>query len=495
MKASFIVLIASVLLLVGSLFGIQESFAEESTQEIEIHVCEPINGNSQCRTENITATITSKTKEELYQFYRDTIISYPSENPASGVYSLSCPTNLIEINYKITNGKLLKINENHHTFSLFLDVEADDQGIITLDIPKNLVQIGKLQNSVEFGVYVIPETMKRIILHVPPIEISDNFQISIPFEKGTNELILTKYGGFLCNSLNKMESTLQEFFDAGFEDYGIVIYVKKPSPYEIQENIKINPSALKLNIEKLHQQWNDEIVTLLEKNNAIIERASDHGFIYTNVHRSLIPELLLHDHIRKLTCAHNNCGVPIDFDAIIIPEDSRILTKLGGIVAGLTPCKSMGGIVVNEIQESKPSGIYKFCKWNERYFGISNPGLCTASIVKKIYIPTGEIVTFGGCVLYDVNKELWKRYDEGIDDNLIIESDTEKYLFENSLEIKESNTRLDDLSPKKQQKYVNTFSISCKIGLELVFKPSNDSPACVKYSTAEKLIERGWTSR
>lgn len=35
-------------------------------------------------------------------------------------------------------------------------------------------------------------------------------------------------------------------------------------------------------------------------------------------------------------------------------------------------------------------------------------------------------------------------------------------------------------------------NVLCKEGLELIFKSSDNSPACVKPQTAEKLIERGW---
>ena len=35
-------------------------------------------------------------------------------------------------------------------------------------------------------------------------------------------------------------------------------------------------------------------------------------------------------------------------------------------------------------------------------------------------------------------------------------------------------------------------SVTCREGLELIFKVANNFPACVKPSTAEKLIERGW---
>jgi len=37
-------------------------------------------------------------------------------------------------------------------------------------------------------------------------------------------------------------------------------------------------------------------------------------------------------------------------------------------------------------------------------------------------------------------------------------------------------------------------NITCKEGLELIFKSTDGSPACVKPKTAEKLIERGWAA-
>jgi len=50
-------------------------------------------------------------------------------------------------------------------------------------------------------------------------------------------------------------------------------------------------------------------------------------------------------------------------------------------------------------------------------------------------------------------------------------------------------------SPKKQMATgVTVFDVVCREGLQLIFKSTNGYPACVKSSTAEKLIERGWTS-
>ena len=48
-------------------------------------------------------------------------------------------------------------------------------------------------------------------------------------------------------------------------------------------------------------------------------------------------------------------------------------------------------------------------------------------------------------------------------------------------------------SPKQQLKNnVEPMDISCKTGLVLIFKSSDNSPACVKVTSVEKLIGRGW---
>jgi hypothetical protein len=58
----------------------------------------------------------------------------------------------------------------------------------------------------------------------------------------------------------------------------------------------------------------------------------------------------------------------------------------------------------------------------------------------------------------------------------------------------ESFTVTDLLSPLKQVKDgIMPTHVICKSGVTLIFKSSDNSPACVKPQTAEKLIERGWT--
>ncbi len=52
---------------------------------------------------------------------------------------------------------------------------------------------------------------------------------------------------------------------------------------------------------------------------------------------------------------------------------------------------------------------------------------------------------------------------------------------------------MKQMSPRAQIKLgIATNEISCKTGFELILKSSDDSPACVKLSSVDKLIERGW---
>lgn len=59
----------------------------------------------------------------------------------------------------------------------------------------------------------------------------------------------------------------------------------------------------------------------------------------------------------------------------------------------------------------------------------------------------------------------------------------------------QDNSVIETISSPKQQLKNNIAptDISCKIHLVLIFKATDNSPACVKPSTAQKLLERGWT--
>ncbi len=58
----------------------------------------------------------------------------------------------------------------------------------------------------------------------------------------------------------------------------------------------------------------------------------------------------------------------------------------------------------------------------------------------------------------------------------------------------EQNTKL--FSPRQQiANGISPTDVICKEGLELIFKATDESPACVKSETAVKLIERGWGIR
>ncbi len=55
--------------------------------------------------------------------------------------------------------------------------------------------------------------------------------------------------------------------------------------------------------------------------------------------------------------------------------------------------------------------------------------------------------------------------------------------------------RLQKYPPKQQLDFgVSNREVICKDGLQLIFKSTDGSPACVKPKTAQKLFERGWAN-
>ena len=56
-----------------------------------------------------------------------------------------------------------------------------------------------------------------------------------------------------------------------------------------------------------------------------------------------------------------------------------------------------------------------------------------------------------------------------------------------------NNKEKREIPPHKQvSSGINPQDVICSEGFELIFKSTDNSPACVKPSTAEKLIQRGW---
>ncbi len=79
----------------------------------------------------------------------------------------------------------------------------------------------------------------------------------------------------------------------------------------------------------------------------------------------------------------------------------------------------------------------------------------------------------------------WKRITDGIHEIT--------YRFDDygiSLEIKNTSGVKPPL--KQWREGIEPLDIQCKVGLELIFKKSINSPYCVKPESIAKLVERGW---
>ena len=79
-----------------------------------------------------------------------------------------------------------------------------------------------------------------------------------------------------------------------------------------------------------------------------------------------------------------------------------------------------------------------------------------------------------------------------ISETIILEINSEKESLIPEILLK-TNGEKREIPPRKQvSSGTNPQDVICSEGLKLIFKLSNNSPACVKPSTADKLIQRGW---
>ncbi len=118
---------------------------------------------------------------------------------------------------------------------------------------------------------------------------------------------------------------------------------------------------------------------------------------------------------------------------------------------------------------------------------------------RKEYRDSKVCVNEEECVHDDDFKEAREKYREerqSLRDSFHGEkqfSDSNKRYFEMLQILRKANLGDDYvLPPRFQMSIIDTpQDLQCREGLELIFKQSNDRPACIKPNTAEKMIERG----
>jgi len=89
-----------------------------------------------------------------------------------------------------------------------------------------------------------------------------------------------------------------------------------------------------------------------------------------------------------------------------------------------------------------------------------------------------------------------EEFDITVNDKIVdysIAQGNDKSILLITLQNDDTNNSINILTPIQQlAQDVSPSDIECKDGLELIFKFSDGSPACVKPKTVEKLIQRGW---
>lgn len=249
---------------------------------------------------------------------------------------------------------------------------------------------------------------------------------------------------------------LQNEIDSGKDPLDIVIGLK-PVPIFNSET----SSPTKEQLSELLQIQKDEIyniqepiIEFLEENNAIIlNRFETVSAISSRVPSSLIDELLVKDGV--YTLGSNN--------VVFVPSGEPSQSDLEQINPDIFTIKITDDDTTLEFIPVYEESLYSI----------------TLEMPANIFTKNSINVSINGSeIAYDIS------FTES--------STTIKLFFTDSNE--SENLPNTYPPPKKQLKYTDISEIKCNDNLILIFKQSDGSPACVKPTTAEKLILRGWGS-
>ena len=123
---------------------------------------------------------------------------------------------------------------------------------------------------------------------------------------------------------------------------------------------------------------------------------------------------------------------------------------------------------------------------------------CLISIENQDWEDYG--VRTSSCVIPLIEMTKWKSWKNPDGESFFEDLAGKNYCYSTPVEITSEqvsamrNATAEKYPPKIQVKLWPEDNVVCKTGLKLVFKATDNSPACVKPKTAEKLIERGWAS-
>lgn len=356
------------LLLLGLVIGVQEVFAD-STQTLEMHICETVNGIHSCRTENVSVTIGKISENENFTFLKDRLIK------------------------DVTLGR-------------------------------------------EHFPYVTDALVEQI-------------------KNATPENIDTLYQQFLFPKIPKISPVLQKIIDTSKSDDFIHVEISLiGEPHYPDSDYYLTGDARKEAREKYYDQveeFKKDLVDLLKSNGSeMINDGRGAAFVIVKVPAKLIGEIALRDDVIKIYEEIFSIALGAD-DVNDTPQyssESKIMIELEGKDNKID-------LEINTEKEQMPLSLV-----------VPNDMISKES---KLYV-NGVLTSF--------------TIEKKIDESTII--------FKYGIEEKSKSIKV--LSPKQQLKQgISPEEIICKEGLELIYKPNN-SPACVKPSTAEKLVNRGWAS-
>jgi len=164
--------------------------------------------------------------------------------------------------------------------------------------------------------------------------------------------------------------------------------------------------------------------------------------------------------------------------------------------------ETIDGVLLTELRTSRTSIIMILESYNEGNLRVNLPPdliktryKCVGGgsedifvIINGIEVKAEKIEQNGNAnIVYDIFLQ-----KGNFEVELIFPADQGSWAFPEGCPIKFFQNAISYKPLKQLEKGVNTLEIICKKELNLIFKSTDNSPACVKPTTVDRLIERGW---
>jgi len=222
-----------------------------------------------------------------------------------GEYPMSCRDADYHIPYSISNGEIMKIDDPNGSYWLEITINADDEGVLELQIPQKIIRTQNIQENILLHTIISLNHTREKIETQETIN-SEFISITIPFPKGNVnvKIISDIFPSFKCNIIPKITDKLQQYVDSNNTSVDVLIFMHDDVPL-LYSGYFNNPSAEYVKqLEDVKKQkvgkLQEDIIIFLNNTDSTIEKQGYSNTIYANVSVKVISLLAQRNDVRQI---------------------------------------------------------------------------------------------------------------------------------------------------------------------------------------------------